>query len=1141
MKLTILFLTIAALHASSKGFSQETISLSGKHMELRRVFNIIQRETSYKFLYKDELLSDSLRVDVHALDMPVTQVLDLVLRNTNLAYRVLDNELVVITTKNDQAGDIEVHGKVTDESGTPLQGVSVKIKGATGGTSTNESGDFSLTAPQGSILIISAVGYTAQSLPAASMVRIHLRKQVAALDQVVVVGYGTQKKSNLTGAVGSVGGEVLESRPIANIGRGLQGELAGLNITSADGQPGRGAEFNIRGFTSINGGGPYILVDGIQTDINDINPADVASVTLLKDAAAAAVYGARAPFGVLLITTKTGKPGTKPVVSYSNNFSFQKITHLPQVVTDPNTVVTYKNESYAAYYGVNDYDASEVAYAQQRSKNPSLPVTIVDPSNPQVYDYFGTTNWFSELYAPSNGTQRHNLSVSGGGDRITYYISGGYNQQNGTLRFNPDIYDQYNLRTKLDVKATQWLSFSENAAYNRTQYTYPTLWTSDWTSGDLYHEIERLPSLSVLKNPDGSYTEDGTYVGFIQSGGRGNSIVNEVQNTLGFNANFFHNTWRVKGDYTFRSADNSNQGYQVALPYETGPVNQTYTAGHSNASYQSSTVGYQVANLYTEYENTWGKHYFKALLGYNQELYTFDSAYASNNNLISSSVGYLGQTTSTTPSVNGSAYQWAIRGGFYRANYAFKDRYLLELDGRYDGSSRFPTGSHYGFFPSASAGWRISQEPWFESVKHTVNSLKVRGSYGSLGNDQSLGNYSFIPILADKQIGTVLGGAQPIAVYPPNLVSSSLTWEQIYTKDLGLDFSLFHHLDGSFDWYQRDTKKMITQGAQLPAVLGAGLPNENAANLRTDGWEFTATYHGQGRLGGKPFTWSIRGNLWDNSTVITSFNNPSGYWFGTSYDGLYPGAYTGSWYKGMHVGDIWGLKTLGIFQTNQEGAAWADQSKLAGYYPQNVAGELKFADLNHDGKVDYGNGTLANPGDARVIGNSTPRYNYGAGGNFAWNGFDFSVMFQGTGKRDFWPGTSGYYWGQFFSPWDNVLKSNVGTTWTASNPNAFYPSLKGWRAGDDGAWIDLAVPQTRYLWKASYIRLKNLQVGYTLPGSLLHRYGLETVRVYVSGEDLWEHDKLPAGFDPEGLGGTWGTGKIYPFQRGYSFGMNVRF
>lgn len=1128
MKLTILLLTIAGLHAYSLGFSQETVSLSVKGMELRKLFTLLQRETNYKFLYKDEVIPDSVRVSLHVSGTPVPQVLDQALKNTALTYRVLDNNLVVITPVKSGFQDVLVKGVIKDDLGNPVAGVTVKVKGTTAGTQTGADGSFSLRVPEDAVLQISAVGFATVEVPAKDFSGIALKRQVATLDQVVVVGYGSQKQSDITGSVATISGKVLEDRPIPNLGRGLQGEIPGLNITSSSGQPGSAASFNIRGFTSINGGAPLILVDGIPTSPDDINPLDVASVTVLKDAAAAAVYGARAPFGVVLITTKMGKKGA-PQVAYTANYAIKKITHLPDVVTDPYTVATMQNTSYAAYYGTNLHNASYMAWVQQISKNPSMSRTRVDPDNPQIYDYAGSVNWFKEIYAPTNSAQIHNLSISGGGDRFDYYLAGGYNNQQGVFRYDPDVYNRYNFRAKLNLQVNKWLKVYTNSAYNRTNYNAPSLWTSDWTTGDLYHQIGRQFSLSTAQNPDGSWTSSGVYVGFLSQGARSNTATSEFQTTAGAEADFFNNTWRIKGDYTFRSTDDYNHAYQTSMPYETGPAQTVYQAGHSTASNWSDAYAYTDLNLYTEYENTFArKHYFKALLGYNQELSSYDEFGATNNNLISNDVGYLNQTTGTVPQVSAQDSQWAIRGAFYRLNYAYDGKYLLEVDGRYDGSSKFPQTNQYAFLPSASIGWKVSEEKFFQPLREVVRNLKLRASYGVLGNNQSLSDYSFTPLLSSSQVSNVLGGAQPIAVYAPNLVDPSLTWEKVYSKNLGVDMTVFKHLDVTFDVYERDTKNMITTGPELPAVLGAAQPLENAADLKTTGWELNLSYSNQFSIRSKPFHFTIHGGLWDNQTVITRYNNPSKYWFG------------GDYYVGQHVGDIWGLKTAGIFQTNTEASAWADQSLVAGYYGQQ-AGEIKYADLNKDGKIDYGAGTVSNPGDARVIGNTSPRYDFGFGTNLSWNNIDFSIFFQGVAKESFWPGTSGYYWSQFFSPWDNVYKNIIGTTWTPQNPNAFYPSLKGWRAGDDGAWRDLAVPQTRYIFSAAYMRLKNLSVGYTLPLPALRKAGIKQLRFYFSGEDLWESTKLPKVFDPEGLGGAWGAGKIYPFQRGYSFGADLRF
>lgn len=1140
MKLTAVLLLSVCLQVSAIGYSQN-VSLSGRNVPMEKLIREIKKQTGYSFFFDESLLQLDSRVSIDVREVPLKAALDICFRNLPLTYTIVGTTVVVlpkvvlteIMAAGNTGGPIEVRGMISDEKGQPLEGVSITVKGTALGTATKHDGSFSILADAGETLQFSMVGYKTSSIKLDgknSPLKITLVQESSSLTDMVLVGYGSQKKVNLTGAVSTVDGDVLADKPIPNIGRGLMGQLPGLTISSYDGQPGRGATFTVRGFGSINGGGPYTLVDGIPADINNINPDDVASITVLKDAASAAVYGSRAPFGVILVTTKSGgKKGTAKV-SYNNNYAIHTITNLPDVVTDPATVTNFKNEAYSSYYGVNLYNSYFVNYAGQRSKDPSLPAAIPDPNNPTAsYLYAGATNWFDELYKPDNLSMNHNLSISGGGDRISYFISGGYNQQTGVFRYDPDVYDRYNIRAKIDYVAAPWLTLSLNSAYNRTAYNYPSLWTSDWTSGDLYHEIGRDNSLVVPKNPDGSWTSSGADIGFLRQGGRGNTVTNEIQNTLAFATSFFHNTWHIRGDYTFRSDNTFNNAFQVSVPYETGPDQTVYNAGHSDASSYSTNIGLQNINLYTDYENKFGKNYFKVLLGYNQEVNNYDSTYAENDQLISNNVGYLNQTTGLHPQVSAGANAWALRGGFYRVNYSYNNRYLLELDGRYDGSSRFPENNHYGFFPSGSVGWKISEEPFFSGIKKTVNNLKVRASYGKLGNDQSLGNYSFIPTLSEGQVSNILGGIQPTAVYAPNLVSPNLTWEDVYSRNLGVDLTILNKLEGSFDIFRRDTKNMITYGPTLPAVLGQSQPLENAADLKTYGWEALASYKDRVIVLGKPLQFTVWAKVWDDQTTITRYNNPTKFWFG------------GDWYTGEHVGDIWGLKTLGIFQTDAEGQSWADQSKLVGYYPQNVAGELKYADLNHDGKIDYGNGTVSNPGDARVIGNTHPRYNFGMGTNVSWNNFDLGITFQGVGKESFNPGTTGYYWSMFFAPWENVYKNIIGSTWTPQNPNAFFPSLKGWRAGDAGNWLDLAVPQSRYTFSAAYIRLKNLSVGYSLSPLILKKLGVDRIRFYVSGQDLWEHDKLPQGFDPEGLNGAFGAGKIYPFQRAYSCGLDLRF
>jgi len=581
------------------------------------------------------------------------------------------------------------------------------------------------------------------------------------------------------------------------------------------------------------------------------------------------------------------------------------------------------------------------------------------------------------------------------------------------------------------------------------------------------------------------------------------------------------------------------QGYQIPIPYETGPDRTVYYEGVSNAYASTYEDAYDNINLYTEYEKTFGKkNYLKAMVGYNQ---TYESEYgfdASNNDLISNSIGTLNNTTGALPSVGVPGnYQVTTRGFFSRLNYEYDNKYLLELDAREDGSSVFPPSQQYGFFPSASAGWRISQEPFFKSMLGVVNNLKLRVSYGSLGNSQSLSNYTFFPLLSSGSTSALLGGTQPTYVGAPNLVANSLTWETITTKNLGIDVTVLKKLNATFDIYRRNTNNMITQGFALPAVLGATQPDENVANLQTDGWELNLTYNDQTNIAGKPFRYSLTGSLWDNQTVITKYYNPTNSFYGNVYDGA-PAYYTGA-----HVGDIWGLTDLGIFQTNAQAKAAPDQSAFQGYYNLNQAGELQYKDLNHDGKITGGNYTVGDPGDMSVIGNTTPRYSFGFGGNFNYDNFDFSVFFQGVGKESFYPGESGDFFSLERTPYEDVTSTFLNNYWTPQNPNALFPSLKGWRAGDDGQLLDLAVPSSRYIYSAAYIRLKNLTVGYSFPVPALKKIGVDHIRVYISGQDLWESDKLPQGYNPEGLNSDNGgqSGQLYPFERAYSFGVDIKF
>jgi TonB-linked SusC/RagA family outer membrane protein len=1030
-------------------------------------------------------------------------------------------------------------GVVTDATNhEPLPGVSVVVKGTAKGTTTNAEGHFSLNisdTEDNAMLSFSFIGFEPQEVAVdknQTTINVALKETHKALNEVVVVGYGTQKKINLTGAVDQVTSEVLENRPIVNTGRGLQGVIPNLNISFSSGQPGSSPTFNIRGITSLNGGSPLILVDGVPGDINSINPSDINKVSVLKDAASAAIYGARGAYGVILIETKSGASG-KMRINYGTNIGFNTPTRLPKAVTDTYTSMKIYNDAYKAYSGQDFYSQADLDYAQQRSADPSLPAVVVAPTTSgSTYKYFGNTDWYKEMYRKRQSQSQHNLSLAGGTDRFDYYVSGGFLNQNGIYQYNADKYRRYNFRSKVNAKLNKWLTFSNATTYNYGNYDYPTFYGN---STDIQRYVAVLgQAQSVPKNPDGSWTGSGYPIAALLDGGRGATANKYLQNILGFRMSFLDNNLEINGNYTYQNDGIVLRDQYKKLTYSTAPGIFSQT-GINRATNQTSDNYYHIYNLFTSYQRQMGKHYARALVGYNQELRTFSGYTASRNDLISDQLSTPNLGTGDMI-VTGNASQWAIRGAFYRLNYNYDERYLLELNGRYDGTSRFPKTDRFGFFPSVSAGWRISEEKFFSKVRPVISQLKFRGSYGSLGNQfldpnvSATGTvYPYVPVMSTSQSGVIIDGKLPQTINVPGLVSNSLTWEVAQTTDFGVDATLLKgRLDLTYDWYSRSTSNILTKSRTLPAVLGTSEPQTNAASLRTRGWEASVKWHDNFQLAGKTFDYDLGAVLSDYHAVITKYDNPTGY--------------LGDNYVGKQFGEIWGFETEGFFQSADELKSHADQSAVVRFPGTQAVGDLKFRDLNGDGKVDMGDNTVSKPGDRRIIGNTTPRYQYGFNGRASWNNFSISAFFQGIGKRDYYPGAeASYFWSVYNRPYNTPLQQIVNNTWTPENPDAYFPRLKGYIALGNGK--ELSAPQTRYLQNAAYLRWKNLTVGYTIPAKLTQRLGIERVQFYISGENIWETTKLKMPIDPELINASnpLGDGQSYPFQRTYAAGLNITF
>lgn len=1014
---------------------------------------------------------------------------------------------------SDQEAKITVVGTVSDsESEVTIPGVSVLEKDTQNGVITNFDGEYSIVVPSDAILVFSYLGYSSIEVPVndRSEIIVELEVQASDLEEVVVVGYGTQRKINLTGAVSSVDSDVLESRPITSVGQGLQGIVPNLNVTVGSGLPGSGASFNVRGGTSINGGGPLVLVDGVQMDPNLVNPDNIASVSVLKDAASAAIYGARAAYGVILITTKDGRREQAPRISYSGMMSFNSPTRMPEYMNSLDYVnmmnIANRNSGGGAYFN-DDYVANVENYLNNPIPENSV---FLDPSNPDRYLYSGNTDWIDAIYDDYSINTQHNVNVSGGSEKTSYYAALGMLDQGGLLTHFDEEFKRYNVNLNVDTDVTDWLNFSARASYNHNERRFPN--GNEFADGETYGFISSdLRPLMPVRHPDGNFSGQGNFTNnaaLLTHGGAGNRKINDLWLTgalqiqpvegvlfnFDYTSNFYSNVRKShRKEYMEHYA---NPDLETVYPWTTP----------SSAGLDQSDDYYNALNLWGQYENTFGKHYAKAMIGFNQEFKHTRWFSASRDNLINNDLGAINQATGENY-VDASEGEWAIRGAFYRFNYIYDDKYLVELSGRYDGTSKFPKNDRFKFFPSVSVGWRLSEESFVDFIKPLVNDLKFRASYGSLGNQDLEGNYPYIASLGSSaQAGYIFDGRQPVSIHPAGLVSSSLTWETVKQYNLGLDLRMFNNrFQTTFDIYTRITEDMLTPGRILPSIIGVGVPNENAADLETKGWELSLTW--RDRINDE-LNYNVGLVLSDYQTEITKYDNPNGV--------------LSQYYVGREFGEIWGYTSNGLFQSEQEIEQAPNQTKLWG--GNWAPGDARYVDLNEDGEISPGQNTLNDPGDLSIIGNSTPRYSFGVRGGMDWKNFSLSFIFQGVGKRDYMPGGN-YFWG-LTSEWAVPQQHNLDY-WTPENTDAYWPRPRFGHGGNHTA-------STRYIQDAAYIRWKQLTIGYNIPDQLLERMNIDNLMIYFSGENLWESTNLLDAYDPEILNAA-----TYPIQRTLSVGLNV--
>ena len=1083
-----------------------------------------------------------------------------------------------------------LRGVVTDTDGEPLIGASVQVTGTNQYALTDNNGAFSIgNVRYPAQITVSFMGMSDKVMNLTGTEPMPLSVVMESenvLDELVVVGYGTQKRVNLTGAVSVIDGKELNSRPVTNTAMALQGADPSLVLTTSSGSiDGTHYSVNIRGKLSLNSGSPLILVDGIESSLTLVNPNDIESISVLKDASACAIYGAKASAGVILITTRSGGEG-KARVTYNGRFSISNNTTSTDFITSGYDYVSLTNKFYenTKGYGAWTYTDEQMQMLYERrndvTENPERPWIVPDATGINSYVYLGNFDWYSYLFNKVRPETEHNVAIRGGNDKVKYYASGRWIWRNGLFAGKAqDTYNGVSLRTKLDAKITNWLTYSTNVSLERTKYDWGGFWEMDGSNslnsqGIMWNITQNVGPNLVPYNPDGTiamvpgFMADATSPLMSGRGGvfmDGRNHNNNTNNYWTWTNRFTVNI--VKGlkfiaDYTYRRRDRLAGYRSVPTANSYDNVNKRMYEGNGlsggNFSNGSLYDFYQevrymqdgsVANAYFSYDNTFNGHHVAATLGANYDDYHSTQLTVKQKGSLSETLSYIDKEAAAvdelgnlvgieTLAESNSAYR--TLGFFGRVNYDWKGRYLLELSGRYDGSSRFPKGNRWGFFPSASAGWRISEEPFWENIRPVVSNAKIRFSYGTLGNQQ-VSNYYYWDTISTGTLSYTFDGTKAGYASVSSPVSSNLTWETVISKNIGLDLGFFRNrLTFNGDFFIRDTKNMLTTAMTLPSVYGASAPKENAADLRTYGYELALSWKDNVMVAGKPLYYGITATLGDNVSYITRYENPE--------------KLISDHFVGKRLGDIWGYRTDGLFQTDEEAAAYeaAVDNKVVHDYifgkntnaPNNhlMAGDLKYKDLNGDGAINTGKNTVKDPGDREVIGNSRPRYNYALKTDFSWAGLDISIFFQGVGHIDWAPSYySSYFWGPYgFQRPSFIPKGFEKLCWDpaegADNSNAYFPRMRASVANSYKT-------NDYFLQNAAYLRLKNLTIGYTLP--LKKNKAVEKVRFYFSGENLFYLSpltKISRYVDPEVATAGDSTRDItYPYSRTFSFGVDITF
>lgn len=1081
-----------------------------------------------------------------------------------------------------------IKGTIVDENGDPIAGASIIEIGTTRGTISDNKGSFQLKVDDSAKLRISFLGYKTTELRAKNDMTVKLLPDNALLDEVVVVGYGQQKKVNLTGAVANVDIEkTLGSRSEQDVTKALQGAIPGLTILSNNGSLDASPSISIRGLGTLSNkqnSSPLIVVDGMPTDdLSMLNGNDIASISVLKDASSSAIYGARAAFGVILINTKQAKKGDRISVRYNGQFSWDQATVLPDFPSVPEQLKAgliakqRAGEATPELFGMYFDKLLPYAEAWQKQhhgkKGYSLMEPFVDMNNVGDYAFInGSPLYYADYdlqkiwYNNAAPSQSHSLSLTGSSGRTSFFSALNYDKKEDIMKFSPGKRNRYNATLNLQTDVTDWLTMGMRFNFTRRQMTSADPFT------DIYQYLWRWGSYFV---PSGIYRDaDGTeydyrMVAMQKQSNRLEHIHDMLKMNVFAKANITKDL-TLNVDYTYQ-IDDFNEKASNRSVYGMNWVGTKpgyiVTQAKSDATRSNTKMNRWVANAYLNYAHTFAKdHHLNVMAGVNGESFKSDRFEAMRNKLYNEDYPELNLAYGDMKDakIDASTGDRSSAGFFSRINYSFRDIYLLELNGRYDGSSRFRKGDRWAFFPSFSLGYRFSEESYWKNLKSIVSNGKLRFSYGEIGNE-AIGDNMFLSTLTAYNVARSgytwlnAGGTKLNAFTMPTWVSPTLTWERIHTKNLGLDLGfLDDQFTASIEVYERLTKDMLAPGTAIPSAVGAGAPYTNAGELRSRGWELSLAWRKQFT---KEFGLYANFSIGDSKVKVKKWNNRNQI-IGHTNDVSYA-------YAGETWGDIWGFETDRYFTPNDfdgknPNGSWKYKSGIAdqtGIQTGNFVygpGDIKFKDLNNDGKINGGKGTLEDHGDLKVIGNCLPRYEYSFRIGGTYKGFDLDLFFQGVGKRSVW-NISSFNFPMMRNPdlaiYANQTKYNVydpdNGIINISESND-YPCL--WPGNEDKGNVSALsaaggchnyYPQSKYLINMSYLRLKNVTLGYTLPKQLTQKASIQILRLYLSANNLFLLHKgngnLP--LDPEintGEGEKYGGwGRTLPITRTWTIGLQL--